>query len=1081
LGSRESTNELKKPWLALKYTQQSPTPTTRPSSTPTRTRTPLPSPTATLTPTEGPSPTITPTFMPSPTRLSGAEVIAIQSDTYVDQWSIDANYGAGPAVIVRQGDIMAPLFYAPMTSIATTEQVLAAKLHLYVTWRSNTGVLFTSVHQVLREWNEQQANWVLASSANEWQESGCNQIGVDRAGESADEVTLDAEGVWVAFDITAMAQHWVANPATNHGLIIKGSGSTSVQYEIASSEHPAVAIRPWIEVVHSQSSPTPTLTSTRTATPTRTPTPTTASSATPTPTPTITLTPTRTPLPTATPTATQTRTPAPSLTPSITPTLAPGTAIIQSGDDATLDSWAATTNSGAEAFLHVRQGDIKSSLLRFDLSTLPPSATITSAKLRLYVTERSNWRELNLVAYRVLRSWSEDSVTWQQATAGQTWGAAGCNGIGSDREGAVVGQVSLPDPGAWIELDITSVAQAWLSSPDSNKGLLLKGEASTSVEYNLASFEHETAALRPVLAVNYSVPTSTPSPTVAATPTRLPNSASLSTTDDTYISSWLPDGQFGQEAQLWVRQGDVIASLLRFDLSTLPSNAVVQQAHLQVYVVERSNANTLTISAYRVLRYWDGLQATWQRALTNQTWSTAGCNGAGTDRLADPSRTVTLDAVGHWVTLDLTDMVQYWAAHPGENYGLALKGGASSVSVGYALASNDHPQAAARPRLVVRYSGSTPTPVPSVTPTSGPKPLSTVITVEADAALNSWSATSNYGYSAFLTVRTFGYKRPIYRFSLASLPADATIQRAVFRAKTSGSEGVSLNIEAVGVLRAWNEAQVTWNIAQTGQTWASPGANNTASDRLPSSAAIAAVTGGDRWWEWDVTGLAQDWITGRTPNHGLMLICNDASSHNEINFTSKEYGVPAQLVVEYTTGPVYRDFTLHLYDGLNMVSLPVRPDDATTESLFAGISDRIVRVWTFDAADPADPWKLYEPSGGEANDLAQLSVERGYWVEVSDDVEVTVNGRVYYGMTIPLRQGWNFIGYPALTERSLESALDGIASFVELVWHYRAQDAADPWKRYDPSASPWSNDLTRLSPGEGYWILVKQDCQMTLR
>jgi hypothetical protein len=70
-------------------------------------------------------------------------------------------------------------------------------------------------------------------------------------------------------------------------------------------------------------------------------------------------------------------------------------------------------------------------------------------------------------------------------------------------------------------------------------------------------------------------------------------------------------------------------------------------------------------------------------------------------------------------------------------------------------------------------------------------------------------------------------------------------------------------------------------------------------DRLGESAANALVSGGEKWWEWEVTSLVQRWLDGSLPNHGVMLLAAQTDKHAEVSIASKEYGWPAQLVVEY--------------------------------------------------------------------------------------------------------------------------------------------------------------------------------------
>ena len=362
------------------------------------------------------------------------------------------------------------------------------------------------------------------------------------------------------------------------------------------------------------------------------------------------------------------------------------------------------------------------------------------------------------------------------------------------------------------------------------------------------------------------------------------------TGNDTFISSWYPAQSFGTEQQVSVRQGDIEAALVSFhqpDLSTDAEGELrppVVRARLQMFVTDRSNDSSLVIRGYRLLAAWNAGQATWQRANNSYAWAEQGCNSLDVDRERMPCSEVILREANRWISLDVTGVVQYWQSHPDENHGLILKGSTVGPSVGYLLAAFNHPNPAARPRLLI----------------------------------------------------------------------------------------------------------------------------------------------------------------------------------------------------EFASEPVYLDFSIELRTGLNMVSLPLLPkkesDIATALEPFGGALER---VWAYESGDPADPWRMYEP-GHPANDLLSLDVEVGYWFEMSQPAILTVVGEALPLAAIPLRSGWNFVGYPLLGSEEMAQALQGIADKVELIWYYDAGDEQDPWKRYSPAMPPWTNDLVRFSPGQGYWILVTEDCVLQL-
>jgi hypothetical protein len=174
-----------------------------------------------------------------------------------------------------------------------------------------------------------------------------------------------------------------------------------------------------------------------------------------------------------------------------------------------------------------------------------------------------------------------------------------------------------------------------------------------------------------------------------------------------------------------------------------------------------------------------------------------------------------------------------------------------------------------------------------------------VLSVEADADLNSWTPTENKGYNAFLPVRTFGYKRPVFRFNLNELPEGAVLDRAVFRAQSSDTEGPAVEVELIGLLKPWAEHETTWELAATGEPWAEPGANAPGIDRLGYATSSALVSGGEAWWEWDITPLVRDWWSGDLTNHGFMLVSWQTDIQREISFVAKDHGYPSQLVIEY--------------------------------------------------------------------------------------------------------------------------------------------------------------------------------------
>jgi len=207
----------------------------------------------------------------------------------------------------------------------------------------------------------------------------------------------------------------------------------------------------------------------------------------------------------------------------------PGAVLAQNGSqqmtfgasaDATLHQWLAGPQGG-DSYLKVRQNGVASSLLKFDLSTLPGDASITSAKLKLYSVSASNSNRLYMSAYPAQQAWDEATVTaadFANAADGDPYGppagweylpkgkmmynhVAPSSTGASDLDGGAqfIGTMS-----AEFDLDPAVVA-GWLADPGSNLGLIVRGEGLDSVERWFTSREHPNGP-HPELIVGYDVP-----------------------------------------------------------------------------------------------------------------------------------------------------------------------------------------------------------------------------------------------------------------------------------------------------------------------------------------------------------------------------------------------------------------------------------------------------------------------------------------------------------------------------------------------------------------------------------------------
>jgi len=186
---------------------------------------------------------------------------------------------------------------------------------------------------------------------------------------------------------------------------------------------------------------------------------------------------------------------------------------------------------------------------------------------------------------------------------------------------------------------------------------------------------------------------------------------------DTYIDGPAPDTNH-EGSSLLVNNGGNRTPLLRFDLSSIPPNAVIKAAQLNLYLIYRGSDVILPTSLHGVLRLWDVSQVTWNNRSAGQPWAVPGANGAGTDYDPNPSAQKSMYAMNTWYSYNVTDLVKGWLAQPEANYGVLLRGGQASGWVGYKLASSE--DGANRPSLLITYAEATPTPTPTNTATPTP-------------------------------------------------------------------------------------------------------------------------------------------------------------------------------------------------------------------------------------------------------------------------------------------------------------------------------------------------------------------------
>ncbi|UCF08079.1 MAG: hypothetical protein JSW28_10650 [Thermoplasmata archaeon] len=193
------------------------------------------------------------------------------------------------------------------------------------------------------------------------------------------------------------------------------------------------------------------------------------------------------------------------------------------------------------------------------------------------------------------------------------------------------------------------------------------------------------------------------------------------------------------------------------------------------------------------------------------------------------------------------------------------------------------------------------------------------------------------------------------------------------------------------------------------------------------------------------------------------------------NFTSNETAYPTLHYWAVNCDTLL--FSMPLYKGWNMISLPLNQSTTDLEAIFAGVD--YIAVQCHNTSDNNNPWRLYHKDKGDLNDLSEVDKTMGIWIKMASNDILFLTGNPPDPTDIPLKKGWNYVGYPSLTPRvsgrDPGQAFETIYDYVDMVQYYNTSDALDHWKEWDPGSFSL-DDLTEIVPGYGLWIHVTGDC-----
>ena len=191
---------------------------------------------------------------------------------------------------------------------------------------------------------------------------------------------------------------------------------------------------------------------------------------------------------------------------------------------------------------------------------------------------------------------------------------------------------------------------------------------------------------------------------------------------------------------------------------------------------------------------------------------------------------------------------------------------------------------------------------------------------------------------------------------------------------------------------------------------------------------------------------------------------------------SRKYSFVIQLTDQYGNKYSSAIFTfetevwIQLYEGWNMISIPPIIMNTTLEVVLASIENKYDAVQWYEANGTDDPWKDYKVGKPYGNDLTEINGRMGFWIYMSSEAVLKPDHMFYdsiHPIPIMLYEGWNFVGYPSVTTRSVTDALLGVP--YDMVQTYDA--FTDEWWSWNGN----SGDLTEMEMYRGYWIHCTED------
>ena len=366
-----------------------------------------------------------------------------------------------------------------------------------------------------------------------------------------------------------------------------------------------------------------------------------------------------------------------------------------SGEDVTIDDYypANNTPNGIDyapgSWTISNTPTIWRSFFKFDLSSIPSNAVIQSASLSLYyATVNSYGNALHSsfshsdesVLQLVTSPWTENTMTWN-------------NQPSSSSQYQVIIPQSTSGTQNYLNINVNSLIQQMIM-PTMNFGFLIKlTDENPYARMLFASGDNADVSKHPHLSITYVLADTCVTLKVNS------NNEDV-TIDDYYPANNTPNGIDYAPASWTISNTPTIwRSFFKFDLSSIPANAVIQSASVSLYY---ASVNSYGNAFHSSLSHSN--ESVLQRVTSPWTENTMTWNNQPSSSSQDQAILAqTTSGTQNYLNINVTNMLLQMLT-PSTNYGFLIKLMDETPYARLLFASGDNPDANKHPELTICYS-----------------------------------------------------------------------------------------------------------------------------------------------------------------------------------------------------------------------------------------------------------------------------------------------------------------------------------------------------------------------------------------